>query len=56
MEMVLKANKTYWMGAPYFDTVVLKVVPSSADRVLLLKQGAVDIARDPEPGRNCPAT
>jgi peptide/nickel transport system substrate-binding protein len=49
VEMVLKANKNYWMGAPYFDTVVLKVVPSSADRVLLLEQGAVDIARDLSP-------
>ena len=47
--MVLKANKNYWMGAPYFDTVDLKVVPSSANRVLLLKQGAIDIARDLSP-------
>jgi peptide/nickel transport system substrate-binding protein len=49
VQMVLKANPNYWMGKPYFDTVVLKVVPSDANRVLLLQQGAVDIARDLSP-------
>ncbi len=44
VEMVLRANKDYWAGAPYFDKVVLKIVPSSAERVLLLQQGVVDIA------------
>lgn len=44
VEMVLKANPHYWRGEPYFKTVVLKIVPSESDRVLLLKQGAVDIA------------
>ncbi len=44
VEMVLRANPDYWAGPPYFDKVVLKVVPSSADRVLLLQQGSVDIA------------
>ncbi len=49
VQMVLKANPNYWNGVPYFDTVVLKVVPSDANRVLLLQQGAVDIARDLSP-------
>lgn len=44
VEMVLKANPHYWRGKPYFQTVVLKIVPSESDRVLLLKQGTVDIA------------
>ncbi len=44
VEMVLRANEDYWAGAPYFDKVVLKIVPSSAERVLLLQQGVVDIA------------
>lgn len=44
VEMVLRANKDYWAGPPYFDKVVLKIVPSSADRVMLLQQGVVDIA------------
>lgn len=43
-EMVLCAFPGYWAGQPYFKKVVLKIVPAEADRVLLLKQGAVDIA------------
>jgi peptide/nickel transport system substrate-binding protein len=49
VEMVLRGNPDYWAGAPYFDKVVLKIVPASADRVLLLQQGSVDIARDLSP-------
>jgi peptide/nickel transport system substrate-binding protein len=43
-EMVLCANPDYWAGEPYFKRVVLRPVPSEADRVLLLTQGEVDIA------------
>lgn len=43
-EMVLCAFPGYWAGQPYFKKVVLKIVPAEADRVLLLKQGAVDFA------------
>jgi peptide/nickel transport system substrate-binding protein len=46
VQTVLRANPDYWDGKPYFDRVVLKVVPSSADRALLLQRGEVDIARD----------
>lgn len=46
VEMVLKANPAYWAGPAYFDTVVLKIVPSSANRALLLQRGEVDIAKD----------
>jgi len=49
VEMVLRANPDYWAGPAYFDKVVLKVIPASADRVLLLQQGAVDVARDLSP-------
>lgn len=49
VEMVLAANKDYWAGAPFFDKVILKVIPSSADRALLLQQGAIDIAKDLSP-------
>lgn len=45
-EMVLRANQDYWAGPACFDKVVLKVVPDSAQRALLLSQGAVDIAMD----------
>jgi peptide/nickel transport system substrate-binding protein len=45
-EMVLRANPDYWEGPACFDKVVLKVVPDSAQRALLVSQGAVDIAMD----------
>jgi peptide/nickel transport system substrate-binding protein len=44
--MVLKANPRYWGAKPYFKRVVLQVIPSSDDRVLLLKNGSIDIAAD----------
>jgi peptide/nickel transport system substrate-binding protein len=43
-EMVLCSNPSYWAGEPFFKRVVLKFIPSEADRVLLLTQGEVDIA------------
>ena len=46
VEMDLCANPDYKNGHPYFQRVVLKVVPSDANRVLLLQQGAVDIAEN----------
>ena len=42
--MVLRANPNYWAGKAFFDQVVLQIVPSSADRALLLREGEVDIA------------
>ncbi len=50
VEMVLRANPDYWAGPASFDKVVLKVIPSSANRVLLLQEGSIDIARDLSPG------
>lgn len=44
VQMVLKANEDYWAGKPYFDRVILKVIPDSSNRALLLKQGEIDIA------------
>lgn len=46
IEMTLQANPKYWDGPAYFEKVVLKTIPSSANRALLLQQGEVDIARD----------
>lgn len=43
-EMVLAANPDYWAGKACFDKVVLKIIPDSANRALLLSQGAIDIA------------
>lgn len=42
----LKANPSYWGQKPFFDRVVLQVVPSADERVRLLQTGAVDIAAD----------
>ena len=46
VEFVMIANPNYFGGEPYFKKVILKIVPSSTDRALLLQQGAVDIAAD----------
>jgi peptide/nickel transport system substrate-binding protein len=46
VQVVLKANPKFWDGPAYFDRVVLKIVPSSANRALLLQQGQVDFAKD----------
>jgi peptide/nickel transport system substrate-binding protein len=43
-EVVFKAFDQYWAGAPRIKTIVWKIVPSSAQRLSLLKAGAVDIA------------
>ena len=42
-EVVLEATPNHWRGNPYFERVVIKFVPSEADRVLLLKRKAVDM-------------
>jgi len=46
VEMVLRANPDYWAGPAFFDEVVLRIIPNSADRALLLREGEVDIATD----------
>jgi peptide/nickel transport system substrate-binding protein len=43
VEIVLEATPDYWRPKPYFDRIVLKLVPNEADRVLLLKRKAVDM-------------
>jgi peptide/nickel transport system substrate-binding protein len=45
-QTVLAANPRYHGPKPYFDRVVLQVVPSAASRALLLQRGEVDIAQD----------
>jgi peptide/nickel transport system substrate-binding protein len=45
-KLVLKANPRYWGPKPYFTEVVLQVIPSADDRVLLLKNGSIDIAEE----------
>ena len=43
VEIVMEATADYWRPKPYFERVVLKLVPNEADRVLLLKRRAVDL-------------
>jgi peptide/nickel transport system substrate-binding protein len=42
--IVLKAYPNYYLGKPKIDRVVMKIVPDPAQRVLLLRTGAVDMA------------
>ncbi len=45
-EMDLTANPAYnGPGKPFFKNVVLKVIPNSSERALLLKKGSVDLAQ-----------
>ena len=43
-QIVFQANNKYWRGAPKIQKVIWKVIPSAAERVSLLKSGAVDMA------------
>lgn len=43
VEIVMEATSGYWRPRPYFERVVLKLVPNEADRVLLLKRKAVQL-------------
>ena len=44
-QAVFQARDDYYRGKPYFSTVVMREVPSSASRLSLLQGGAVDIAQ-----------
>lgn len=44
-QAVFRARKDYYGPKPYFETVVMREVPTSATRVALLRGGAVDIAQ-----------
>jgi peptide/nickel transport system substrate-binding protein len=42
-QLTLKANPHWWGGAPYYDTVIYKVIPDAENRLLLLQNGDVDM-------------
>jgi peptide/nickel transport system substrate-binding protein len=44
VQIVLKADPNFWGKKPAIETIIEKAVPSSANRLALLKGGAVDIA------------
>ena len=43
VQVALKADPNFWKGKAAVDTVIMKEVPSSANRLALLKGGAVDV-------------
>jgi peptide/nickel transport system substrate-binding protein len=44
-QAIFRARNDYYGAKPFFDTVVMREVPSSASRLSLLQGGAVDIAQ-----------
>ena len=45
-QVVLKANPNYFRGAPYYERIIYREVPSVANRVALLKTGQVQWVED----------
>ena len=45
----LAKNPNYWGGAPYIDTLVFKVIPEEATRVLALESGEADVLYETPP-------
>lgn len=43
-EVVFEARDDFYLGKPAYDRIVWKVIPSPAERVQLLKAGAIDVA------------
>lgn len=43
-EVVFEARDDFYLGAPAYDRIVWKVLPSPAERVQLLQAGAIDVA------------
>jgi peptide/nickel transport system substrate-binding protein len=48
-QAVFEARDDYWGNAPFFKTVIMREVPTSASRLSLLTGGAVDIAQFLQP-------
>jgi len=43
VQLVLKRNPNYWGTPPKTETIIIRFIPNSSDRLLLLKEGTVDI-------------
>ena len=43
-EVVFEARDDFYLGRPAYDKIVWKVIPSPAERVQLLRAGAIDVA------------
>ncbi|HSW11064.1 MAG TPA: ABC transporter substrate-binding protein [Bacillota bacterium] len=44
--LLLERNDQYWVGAPYLDTVRIRVIPEASTRVIEMEAGNVDILYD----------
>lgn len=43
-EVIFKANKNYWRGAPKLDQITMKYVKEASNRLILLKNGNIDVS------------
>ena len=49
--VTLKANPNYVMGKPEIDTIIMQVIPESANRVAAVRDGTIDIALELTPSQ-----
>ncbi len=47
--IILKSNKDYFMGAPEYDTLVIRMIPDSNAALMALEAGEVDVVCDLKP-------
>lgn len=47
--MIWRARQDWWAGKPSIDTIVIREIPESANRVAMLEAGAIDMALNLEP-------
>lgn len=45
-KVVLKANSSYWQGAPAVSGLVIKIIPDAIVRVLEFKKGTIDLLQN----------
>lgn len=46
LHMILERNEDYFLGRPYLDSVVLRVIPEPAARLLAFEAGELDLIMD----------
>lgn len=49
VEVVFNANKNYFKGAPAYDKMIWKIIPSPANRIMLLENGELDVIEGVSP-------
>jgi len=48
-EFIVKANPNYWRGKPFYDRVIYRKVPQSANRIAILRSGQASIVEGLNP-------